>query len=178
MFYRIKNDRSSTPGVVIATMKSKEEKESVMKCKNKLKDSLFSEVFIHHDQSREERVLASNMQAIVTAVNAGSKLSVRGQRVFSKNSAHADYSRDHSRNNHATRGGDRRGSATRNANSGTSRNDNGRYGNDRNEQRGASEPRGRVSETNRDVRDRQNNSYRRSNGGDNRRGAWQGPNRR
>ena len=53
----------SKPGVVIATFKSNEDKKTVMSEKAKLKKNRqFQDVFIHHDESREQRVMAHNFR--------------------------------------------------------------------------------------------------------------------
>ena len=45
-----------------------------------------SNVYINHDQSLQERKSASNLKAIVDAVNRGDKLALRGSGVFSNGS--------------------------------------------------------------------------------------------
>ena len=53
-----------------------------MKSKNKLKNTVHKQVFIHTDQFKEEKILNSNLKAIVNAVIHGNtNLSVRGNRV-------------------------------------------------------------------------------------------------
>ena len=57
------------PGVVIATLKSRQDKQLVMKEKSKLRDSrIFSKVFIHHDQVPSQRNMNSNFRAILRAM--------------------------------------------------------------------------------------------------------------
>ena len=79
--------RPTVPGVVIAKFKSTEDKSKIMAAKPQLKNSRqHSNVYINHDQSLQERKSASNLKAIVDAVNRGDKLSLRGSRVFSNGS--------------------------------------------------------------------------------------------
>ena len=82
---RKQSHNDSKPGVVIATLKNKEEKQQVMREKSKLKDSRrFSKVFIHHDQVPSQRNMSSNFRAILRASkmnNSNSNLSMRGSRV-------------------------------------------------------------------------------------------------
>ena len=83
--------RSTVPGVIGAKFKSAEDKSKIMAAKPQLQNSrIHSNVFINHDQSLQERKSASNLKAIVDAVNRGDKLSLRGSRVFS-NSARPAY---------------------------------------------------------------------------------------
>ena len=82
------------PGIVIAKCKSKEDKHTIMRNKNKLKDSKrYERVFIEHDLPRQQRVLNSNMRAIVNTIGRD-KLQVRGSRVNVKRHDN-DYSDDH-----------------------------------------------------------------------------------
>ena len=56
----------TNPGIVIAKFKSKYEKSTVMKNKNKLKDHRrFSNVFLEHDLPRHQRVVNANNRTIV-----------------------------------------------------------------------------------------------------------------
>ena len=77
-------ENRNNPGVVIARFRSSEDKKKVMLAKNKLKDNRqYPNVFIHHDQSREERLMASNLRKLVNAVKGGdTDISVRGSRVI------------------------------------------------------------------------------------------------
>jgi hypothetical protein len=71
----------STPRVVIAPFRTSEDHSTVMKAKSNLRDTPFSDVFIHQDQSREERLSRKNVQVMVNAVNRGGSISLRGNRV-------------------------------------------------------------------------------------------------
>ena len=85
---RIESNSDSKPWVITATFRSSEDKEKMMKSKNKLKNSVYKQVFIHNDQSKEERLLNSNLRAIVDAVTCihnNTNLSVRGNRVVRNN---------------------------------------------------------------------------------------------
>ena len=81
--YRVESgsDRNK-PEVVIAKFHSVPDRQKVLKAKKKLKTSSMKNVFIHPDQSKEERLISSNMRALVDAINKGDrKLIVRGSRV-------------------------------------------------------------------------------------------------
>ena len=83
---RIASNSDSKPGVVIATLTSREYKDKVMKAKNNLKNLVNKKLFIHNDQPEEERLLKSSLRVIVEAVNHGNaNLSVRGNRVVRNN---------------------------------------------------------------------------------------------
>ncbi|WAR28909.1 hypothetical protein MAR_014613, partial [Mya arenaria] len=73
----------STPGVVVAKCNSLEDKNRILTAKNQLGKTLFyKKVFIHSDQTKEERQLASNMRLIMNTINNGhSNLRVQGTRV-------------------------------------------------------------------------------------------------
>jgi len=103
------------PGVVVAKCGSVSEKEKVLKCKSKLKDSnRYSEVFINSDQTKSERRLASSMRAMVRAINGGNKnLKVKGTQVVYSNEPGV-YGRDRGNRNSgggfgSTRTSDRNG---------------------------------------------------------------------
>ena len=69
------------PGVIFATFKSIEDKKKVMEKKKNLKTKqIFSNIFIHHDQSRDQRKNSKNLRVLVDAIKTGKtdKLSVRG----------------------------------------------------------------------------------------------------
>ena len=81
--YRVESgsDRNK-PEVMIAKFHSVPDRQKVLKAKKKLKTSSMKNVFIHPDQSKEERLISSNMRALVDAINKGDrKLIVRGSRV-------------------------------------------------------------------------------------------------
>ena len=67
-----------------------------MKNKNKLKDSkCYERVFIENDLPRQQRVLNSNMRAIVNTIGRD-KLQVRGSRVnVRRRDSDSDYSNDY-----------------------------------------------------------------------------------
>jgi hypothetical protein len=66
------------PGVVIATLG---DKNKVLKAKAKLFKTIYKDVFISPDQSKEEKIHAGNLRSVVNAVNKGGRLSIRGNRV-------------------------------------------------------------------------------------------------
>ena len=80
---RNSSDFQSRPGVVVASFKSATDKLKIMNAKANLRnDKLFGKVYINHDQSIDDRRLASSLRTIVDAVNRGdTNLSVQGTRV-------------------------------------------------------------------------------------------------
>ncbi|KAH3896035.1 hypothetical protein DPMN_020206 [Dreissena polymorpha] len=70
------------PGIVVATFTDKEQRSKILKAKKQLNNSIFKQVFVHEDQSKEERLAAGNLRAMVNAVNRGQHLSIRGNRVY------------------------------------------------------------------------------------------------
>lgn len=93
---KVTRESINKPGVVVATLKSVEDKEKVMTAKNKLKNSRqFSRVYINHDQSRDERLFADNFRAILSAVKKGNtNLTLRGARVIRTGSSPHRNTRD------------------------------------------------------------------------------------
>ena len=92
-----KDSRSQgKPGVVIASFQSAEDKEAIMKKKSNLKESRqYKDVYIHHDQSYEQRIMANNFKAVLGALkDRDASLSLRGTRVVRGNQRSPD-SRDH-----------------------------------------------------------------------------------
>ena len=73
--------------MIIATLKSNEDKKVIMSAKKTLKcHRSYSSVYINHDQTTEERRLAANMRTLVDAVKKGdSNLIVRGSRILTSN---------------------------------------------------------------------------------------------
>ncbi|KAH3875684.1 hypothetical protein DPMN_038958 [Dreissena polymorpha] len=59
------------PGIVVATFTDKEQRSKILKAKKQLNNSIFKQVFVHEDQSKEERLAAVNLRAMVNAVNRG-----------------------------------------------------------------------------------------------------------
>lgn len=69
------------PGVIVAKCKAREDKQTIMKCKSKLKDSRrYERVFIEHDVPKQQRVFNSNMRAIINTLGRD-KLQLKGARV-------------------------------------------------------------------------------------------------
>ena len=69
-------------GVVIAKFKTSADKSKVMSSKASLKNNRqFPDVFIHNDQSRDDRLMSSNFKTMIDAINRGDKLSLHGSRV-------------------------------------------------------------------------------------------------
>ena len=99
------NSGESKPGIVIAKFKSKDEKSTVMKSKNKLKDSRrYSKVFLEHDLPRHQRMLNANIRTIVKTLGR-QELEFDGTRVKVKDSysnrgerEQSDFSSENSRN--------------------------------------------------------------------------------
>ena len=123
-----KQSRSeSKPGVVIAKLKNKNDKQRVMKEKSKLKDSRrFSKVFIHHDQVPSQRSVSSNFRAILRAMKVNnSNLSMRGSRVvYTESSDDQGSRRDNSRDSSRDQRTDYHNSRRDGGMSGSHRNDN------------------------------------------------------
>jgi len=78
-----KQSRDGKAGVIVATFSSQQDKKKVMLAKAKLRNSnQFPDVFINHDQSRSDRVMADNFRTILTALkHRDTDLSIRGNRV-------------------------------------------------------------------------------------------------
>ena len=91
---RKQSHSDSKPGVIIARMKNKQEKQRVMKEKSRLKDSRqFAKVFIHHDQHTSERSVSNNFRRIVRAMKSNSSnLSMRGARIIYDRDSQTSYS--------------------------------------------------------------------------------------
>ena len=80
------NSGESKPGIIIAKFKSKDEMSTVMKSKNKLKDSRrYSKVFLEHDLPRHQRMLNANIRTIVKTLGR-QELEFDGTRVKVKDS--------------------------------------------------------------------------------------------
>ncbi|MES9882444.1 MAG: hypothetical protein ABW185_16360, partial [Sedimenticola sp.] len=83
---RKKFDNSPKPGVVIATFRSIDDKQRVMDKKASLKcNRQYDRVFIHHDQSREERLALNNFRTVIDAMNSNERISIHGNRVVRNN---------------------------------------------------------------------------------------------
>ena len=93
---KVPQEGSNKPGVVVVTLKSIDDKKKIMSAKNKLKNhKRYSRVYINHDQSRSERLLADNFRAILSAVkNGDTNLTLRGARVIRTGSSSDRDSRD------------------------------------------------------------------------------------
>ena len=115
------HEGSDKPGVVVATLKTTEDKKSVMMAKNKLKNNRqYSTVYINHDQTKNERLLADNFRAILSAVkNGDTNLSLRGARVVRNGSSTHRGDRDiqESSPRSAARDSERRGGRNSNSSS-------------------------------------------------------------
>ncbi|KAL4229077.1 hypothetical protein ACF0H5_012116 [Mactra antiquata] len=74
---------SNKPGVVVASLKSREDKKPVLSSKNKLKhNTKYSRVYIHSDMSKSDRIIADNVRTIISAFKSkDSSLSLKGSRV-------------------------------------------------------------------------------------------------
>ena len=75
----------SSPGVIVVTLGSQEDKRNILRVKANLnKSDRFKRVFIHPDLPKRERQLAANFRKVVNAVqNSEVKLFVKGSRVLS-----------------------------------------------------------------------------------------------
>ena len=65
-------DRNTKPGVIVASLRNKDDKRKVTENKKKLNDSRNRHecVFIHSDQSREERLQRSNLKTLILSNRA------------------------------------------------------------------------------------------------------------
>jgi hypothetical protein len=74
----------SRPGVVVAKFRNNDDKRTVMQGKRTLKHhKTFSNVYINHDQTIEERRVAASMRTLADAVRRGDKdVHVSGTRVY------------------------------------------------------------------------------------------------
>ena len=122
------SDSSSRPGIVIVTFHSATDKSKVMKVKANLRnDRQFGRVYINHDQSRDDRRLASNLRVIVDAVNRGdTNLSVQGTRIVRKQTHN-----NNNNNNSNTRSDDSHRNTYNRDNRSSSSNDRTSTGNNR-----------------------------------------------
>ena len=93
------SNSSSKPGVVITSFKSKKDKRKVMTAKSNLKDSRqYRDVYLHQDQSREQRLMTSNFKAVLDALNRNDRdLSLHGTRVVRRNQQERQNRQDHQR---------------------------------------------------------------------------------
>ena len=73
------------PGVVIAKMKSMDDKKKVMTKKASLKDNRrYQNVYIYSDQTREERLMSANFRSLISAYKSGdNNIRVRETRIIS-----------------------------------------------------------------------------------------------
>lgn len=80
---KLPQEGGNNPGVVIFKLKFKEDKQKVISAKNKLKNhKQYPNVYINHDQSRSDRLLADSFRAILSAVKMGDmSLTLRGSRL-------------------------------------------------------------------------------------------------
>lgn len=71
------------PGVIIATAATDDDKKQIMESKSRLKDSRrYSDVIIHNDQTKEERIMSANFRSMIRAYkNGNNNVSVKGLRV-------------------------------------------------------------------------------------------------
>ena len=93
-------ERNHKPAVIIATLRNKEDKQKVMDNKSKDSRKKYKGVFIHNDQSKEERLQRANFKKMITALKQ-----LKGSRVFygkDNNERYADHSDVHE-NTNATR---------------------------------------------------------------------------
>lgn len=80
-----KKSSSSKPGIVIAKFKSHDDKRKVMVKKSSLGDSRqYRDVFIHHDQSHIDRIMANNFRTILSAMKQHD-FTMRGSRIVRVN---------------------------------------------------------------------------------------------
>ena len=120
-------------GIIVATCRNKEDKNTIMKAKSSLKNSRrYQQVFIEHDRSKEERKTLSNLRTIANLIG-NEKVTVRGsrliytgqqrQRHYDENNQNRENSSNHyrTRDNYRERQRSRNRSADRRDNSETRR---------------------------------------------------------
>ena len=79
---RKSNRNTSKPGLIIATCKTVQDKESIMNQKRELKSSnRYQNVFIEHDLPPGQRTLNSNLRAIVNTIGRDKRL-FKGSRIL------------------------------------------------------------------------------------------------
>ncbi|KAH3746801.1 hypothetical protein DPMN_181217 [Dreissena polymorpha] len=83
---RKKSRTESRPGVVIATFKCKEDKQTVMNAKPDLRHiSQYSKVFFNHDLAPEQRKNSQNFATILSAIKSDN-ITMRGTRIVNRRS--------------------------------------------------------------------------------------------
>ena len=91
-------DRSTKPGLIVATLRNKDDKRKVIENKKKLNDSRnrHKGVFIHGDQSRDERLQRSNLKTLIDSIKQGdgASLQLRGSRVVREQGNSSENSED------------------------------------------------------------------------------------
>ncbi|KAH3810399.1 hypothetical protein DPMN_138791 [Dreissena polymorpha] len=75
------NDNSQIPGVVVASFQTEDEVKTILKNKSHLNKSVYRDIFVHPDQSKVERVTASNLRMIANAINKGGRVAVHGGKI-------------------------------------------------------------------------------------------------
>ena len=60
------NKDSLIAGVVVATFSDKEHRSKILQAKKNLNKTVYKNVFVHEDQSKEERIASSNLRALNT----------------------------------------------------------------------------------------------------------------
>ena len=81
---RMVNKHNSKPGVVKATLDSKESKTSVMKHKNRLKDSSrYNKVYVENDLPATQRAINANFRTLLNAIGENN-LHLRGSRISTR----------------------------------------------------------------------------------------------
>ena len=80
-----KDSDRTRPGVIVASLQSKDDKRKVMENKRKLNESRnrHKGVFIHGDQSKEERLQRANMKTLIDCIKQGDSdsLQLKGSRI-------------------------------------------------------------------------------------------------
>ena len=81
---RKQSDDDFKPGVVTVKLKCENDKKKIMKEKKNLKNiAQYKKVFIHNDQKREERLMASDFRMLVNAYKRGDRnIILRGDRII------------------------------------------------------------------------------------------------
>ena len=84
---RKESKSSSKPGIVIANIRTEEEKEQIMRAKKDLKNSSrYKDVYIEQDIPSYHRTIRNNLHTIVTTLGQ-EKIEIRGSRVYKSEQA-------------------------------------------------------------------------------------------
>lgn len=98
---RKQSHSANIPGVVVAKLRNIEDKKKIMTAKAILRhDRRYKDIFIHNDQTKEERLMSANLRSLVNAYRSGdSNIQIKGSRIVSINSESPTDSSSHGSSN-------------------------------------------------------------------------------